>query len=37
MYKWLSKYNDVKAVSKGRILQRIWNKGILKIARRLFK
>ena len=37
IYKALSISNDIKAVSKGRIFQRLWNKGVMKIMRRLFK
>lgn len=37
IYKNLSRYNDLKAVSKGRIFQRLWNKTLLKFVRRFFK
>lgn len=29
--------NDVRAVRKGRIANRIWNRWILRIARKFFK
>ena len=37
LYKNLSLFNDAKAVCKGRILQRMWNKWILKFTRKLMK
>jgi len=37
IYKSLSITNDIKAIYKGRILNRLWNKQILKIARKFFK
>jgi len=41
MYKYLSKFNDIKAISKGRIFQRLWNKKIMSwvmtVARRFMK
>lgn len=37
IYKYLSKCNDLKAIRKGRILQRIWNKFMLKFVRRFMK
>lgn len=37
IYRLLSMFNDMKAVKKGRIGQRAWNKIILKLSRRLMK
>jgi|GEM_PF-4270285 len=37
LYKGLSISNDLRALYKGRILQRLWNKKLLKIARKFLK
>jgi hypothetical protein len=37
LYKMLSLSNDVKAVRKGRVGQRMWNKWLLKITRSFMK
>lgn len=37
MYKLLSAINDIKAIYKGRYLQRVWNKAVLKLVRGLLK
>jgi hypothetical protein len=37
IYKALSVSNDIKAISKGRVLNRIWNKSILKLVRKVMK
>jgi hypothetical protein len=36
-YKMLSLSNDLKAVRKGRIGQRMWNKWLLKLVRMFMK
>jgi len=33
----MAMFNDFKAVKRGRIMQRIWNRLILKATRRLMK
>ena len=37
IYKGLSKYNDIKAISKGRVVERVWNKTLLKLVRKFMK
>lgn len=37
IYKAMSVFNDVKAFSKGRIIERLFNKMILKLARKFMK
>lgn len=37
MYQSLSVFNDFRALFKGRILQRIWNKIVLKFAMKFIK
>lgn len=36
-YSGMAKYNDFKAIKKGRIWQRIWNRFVMRIAGKLFK
>ncbi len=37
VYKALSLSNDLKAIKRGRAHKRLWNKGILKLARNFMK
>jgi len=37
IYKLLAISNDLKAIRKNRIVQRIWNRMILRFTRRLMK
>ena len=37
VYKVLAISNDIKAIRKGRILNRIWNRGLLKLVRKFMK